>query len=128
MQRAAVRFLWSSTRSILFSLAILAVACGHKKAAVKPPVAPAPPRAVAPAPRKGQPGVATVTPPTPSASSVSLDKDLRGPLIRIGLTVSGEDLKISAAGEFVLVEKTPETPRRPLAGQVQVRLERPAAS
>jgi stage II sporulation protein D len=129
MQRAAVRFLWPSTRSILFSLAILAVACGHKNAAVKPPAAPATTRrAVAPAPRKEQPGVVTITPPTPSASSVSLDKNLRGPLIRIGLTVSGEDLKISAAGEFVLVEKTPETPRRTLAGQVQVRLERPAAS
>lgn len=129
MQRAAVRFLWSSTRSILFLLAILAVACGHKKATVKPPAAPATmPHVVAPAPRREQPGVVTVTPPMPSASSVSLDKNLRGPLIRIGLTVSGEDLNISAAGEFVLVEKTPETPRRTLAGQVQVRLERPDAS
>jgi len=139
MHRAAVRFFWSSTRSILFSLAIFAVACGHKNAAVRPPAAPTPPpRTVAPAPRKEPPGVATVTPPAapattnagavPLMSSVSLNKSLRGPLIRIGLTVSGEDLKISAAGDFVLVEKTPETPRRTLAGQVQVRLERPAAS
>jgi stage II sporulation protein D len=48
----------------------------------------------------------------------------RGPLIRIGLAIAAEELRISAAGEFYLVEKSPEAPRRTLAGQVQVRLER----
>lgn len=50
-----------------------------------------------------------------------------GPSIRIGLTVRPGELRISSAGSFVLVEKTPETPRRTLAGAVQIRLERPVA-
>jgi stage II sporulation protein D len=49
-----------------------------------------------------------------------------GPLIRIGLSVQAEELRISAAGDFYLVEKSPETPRRALTGEVQVRMERPA--
>lgn len=46
-------------------------------------------------------------------------------MIRIGLTVPGEEIRLSTAGEYYLVVKTPETPRRTLSGQVQVRVERP---
>jgi len=49
-----------------------------------------------------------------------------GPLIRIGLSIKAEELRISAAGKFYLVEKTPEAPRITLAGEVAVRLERPS--
>jgi stage II sporulation protein D len=44
-------------------------------------------------------------------------------LIRVNLTVAAEELRISSSGEFYLVEKTPESPRHALTGQVQVRLE-----
>ena len=48
-------------------------------------------------------------------------------MIRVSLTVPAQELKISAAGEYFLVEKTQETPRHTLTGQVQVRLEKPVA-
>ena len=49
-----------------------------------------------------------------------------GPLVRIGLSIRAEELRISAAGQFYLVEKIPEAPRLSLTGEVSVRLERPS--
>jgi stage II sporulation protein D len=118
----------------LLLLAFLAAACGHKNAVVAPPSAPpvsqssktnTPPRQEAPS-----------LPATPGGSGVSADRtpiaaltpagaSIPGPLIRIGLSIQAEELRIAAAGEFYLVEKIPEAPRRAVRGEVRVRLERP---
>jgi stage II sporulation protein D len=63
------------------------------------------------------------TPEPPAASAGPLTP---GPLIRIGLSIRAEELRISAAGQFYLVEKIPEAPRLTLTGEVSVRLERPS--
>jgi len=47
-----------------------------------------------------------------------------GPPIRIGLTSAAKDVRISAPGEFYLLERVPEATRHPVSGEVNVRLER----
>ena len=47
-----------------------------------------------------------------------------GPPIRIGLTVAARDVRISAPGEFYLLERAPEATRRSVGGELQVRVER----
>jgi stage II sporulation protein D len=115
---------------------LLAAACGHKNAPVRPPASSSPAKNVpvqqpmpTPPPKTPVPmpaakaTPATVKPPvTPPAPDLPVT---RGPSIRIGLTVPAEELRISSGGELILVEKTPEAGRRTLTGQVQVRLERP---
>ncbi len=123
--------------AVILLLAFQAAGCGHKSAKPKPPVATRPTAAPAAKPEPQPPPVApppsrpsgdrpavdrTVVPPQPIENST-----LRGPLIRVSLTIPAEELRISAASEFSLVEKVPETPRRQIAGQVQVRLERPVS-
>jgi len=134
MRRAALSTFRCHIGALPLLLALLAAACGHKNVVVKPP-APPPPRSNAPSRRESLPP--TVVPPQPTTAagagaakasvppSASPSTALHAPLVRIGLTVPAEELRISAEGEFYLVEKTPETPRRTLTGQVQVRLERP---
>jgi stage II sporulation protein D len=115
-----------------------AAGCGRKRITTPPPAA-APPRTEKPsAPPRTQPappaavpapktGTASDTAGRPAAAEPTLRTGIPGPSIRIGLTVPAGDLRISSRGAFVLVEKTPETPRWSLAGQVQVRRERPAS-
>jgi len=136
MHRAAANSLRSAPGILVLFCGLLTGACGHKNAPVKPP-APLPPvtnipsRQPAPTPPPNVPApvpaakttTGTVKPPVPPpAPDIPVT---RGPSIRIGLTVPAEELRISSAGEFILVEKTPEAGRRTLTGQVQVRLERP---
>ncbi len=118
----------------MFSL--LAAGCGHKTVAVKPP-APPPPKVSVPPRQEPQPGAPKPLPPATTAGAppatqpskapapVPVAPRVKGPLIRIGLTVPGEEIKLTSAGEFYLLEKTPETPRRTISGQIQVRVERP---
>jgi stage II sporulation protein D len=47
-----------------------------------------------------------------------------GPPIRIGLETTAIQVRISAPGEFYLVEKIPEAPRQTVRGEVEIRLER----
>jgi stage II sporulation protein D len=136
MRGAAANSFRTAPGILVLLCSLLAAACGHKTAVVRPPVA-QPPRANVPATKPVPPPVTPApppktgtvttakrpTPPTP----VSVSPDLRGPSIRIGLTVPSEELRISAAGEFILVEKSPEAARQTLTGQVQVRMERPLA-
>lgn len=135
MRRAALNAFRCHIGTVSLLLALLAAACGHKNVAVKPP-APPPPQTTAPSGKElplppvipPQPTTAagagtTKTQPSPSAPT---SLALHGPFVRVGLTVlHPEELRVSAEGEFYLVEKTPEAPRRALTGQVQVRLERP---
>jgi stage II sporulation protein D len=51
-----------------------------------------------------------------------------GPPIRIGLTETARDVRISAPGEFYLLERVPEATRRPVSGEINVRVERGEAS
>ncbi len=129
MRGAAANSLRNTPIVLMLLFALLASACGHKAPVVQPPVA-QPPRANAPATRPAQPPVTPAPIPkgvTPAKQAppapVSATTDVRGPLIRIGLTVQQAELRISASREFILVEKSPEAMRQSLRGQVQVRLE-----
>jgi stage II sporulation protein D len=136
MHRAAVNLFRPASGILVLFCGLLTAACGHKSAPVRPPLPPPhgtnvpsrkpvptpPPNTPAPVPA-AKTAAGTVKPPVaPPAPNLPIN---RGPAIRIGLTVSAEELRISSAGEFILVEKTPEAGRRNLKGQVQVRLERP---
>lgn len=46
-----------------------------------------------------------------------------GPPIRIALSTAHQEIRISAPGEFYLIEKIPEAPKEILRGEVQVRVE-----
>ncbi len=119
---------------VTFLISFLVAACGHKSVTVRPPAPPSP-KVSAPPRREPPPGVpkpppaATTTGAPPAAEHAKapapVAPSVKGPLIRIGLTVPGEEIRLSSAGEFYLVEKTPENPRRTLSGQVRVRVERP---
>jgi stage II sporulation protein D len=45
------------------------------------------------------------------------------PLIRIGLTTSAKEIRISSAGDFYFIEKTPEASRQLVQGEVRLRIE-----
>jgi stage II sporulation protein D len=96
--------------------ALFATACGKKNIVIPPPT-PAPPPPAAKIP--------PVVPPKPVPVPPEPGESVRGPNIRIRLTVTAREIRITSAGEFQLVEKTPETPRHTLRGTVQVRLETP---
>ncbi len=119
---------------VLMLSALSSAACGHK-AKVPPPT-----RTVnTPPPKPVQPPAATKAatkrsqpvPPEPKSESVvapesvpTIASGVRGPLIRIGLTTSAREIRISSPGQFFLVEKVPESPRRMLQGEFDVRVER----
>jgi stage II sporulation protein D len=48
---------------------------------------------------------------------------LPGPPIRIGLTTSAKELRVSSPGEFYVLEKKPEAARQLIRGSIQVRVE-----
>ncbi|MBZ5497915.1 MAG: SpoIID/LytB domain-containing protein [Acidobacteriia bacterium] len=135
MRRAAVDSCRISVSAFVVFCSLLAAGCGHKTVTVSPPRQP--PAATIPAQKPAPVPPPVVTPPTsatvtgagiertPVSPSTLPSPGPRGPSVRIGLTVPAEELRISAAGEFILVEKTPEALRQTLTGQVQVRLERP---
>jgi len=122
-------------------LMTLQLGCGRKAARVTPPVQTPPSRAPAgkpssptpapskpapsrPAPEKPGPGNKTevkpvVPPPVPA------NPNHRGPMIRVALTAPSDAIRISAGGQYYLIEKAPETERRLILGEIQVRLERP---
>ncbi len=66
----------------------------------------------------------TQGPSAPAAYTTSVT----GPPIRIGLTEVARDVRISAPGEFYVLERVPEAARRPLSGEVNIRVERAEAS
>jgi len=120
-------------------LVLALTACGHK-AHVQPPVArskPSPAQTVPqaapqPAPSHTTAGKAhapeseSPAPPATLSGAASAPRAAVGPLIRIGLTTSAREIKVSARGGFFLIEKLPETPRRTLQGEFSVRVEHQA--
>ena len=124
---------------ILIIILAFCAACGKRKAQVKlpggTPSTPAPaqgtgtPKQPAPslppgpaaAGKSGQPAV--IGSKTPAAIVPTAEVSKTGPLIRIGLTTSAREIRISSSGGFYLMEKTPEAPRRLVRGEIQVRIE-----
>jgi stage II sporulation protein D len=82
--------------------------------APSPPLAPGVPAAG---------GKGTVSPGGRPSGTAPAALEVTGPLIRIGLTVAAREVRISAPGEFYLLERTPEATRRSVSGDVQVRIE-----
>ncbi len=111
---------------------LFTAACGHK-ATVKVPK----PRAATPSPtaqtRPAQlpqsvparvPAPSTEVPvPGPALPAPVPTMGMPGPSIRIGLTTSGREVRITAPGEFFLLEKIPEAARRMVRGELQIRVE-----
>ncbi len=122
---------------ILIFLVFLA-GCGKNKTAVRPPAAPPAPSAQKPPSEKPQ-GPAAKAKGTPADASAQapavevpasekeephpLVSAASGPIIRIGLTTSAREVRISSAGRFYLMEKEPEATRKLLEGEVRVRTE-----
>jgi stage II sporulation protein D len=114
----------------------LAAACGkHKvKAKFPTPVSSVPAKKAEPSKppitqAKSEPKKLTSEPeaivlePVGSEPVAPLPGNATGPLIRIGLTTSGKELRISSPGEFYVLEKKPEAKRQLIQGEIQVRVE-----
>jgi stage II sporulation protein D len=61
---------------------------------------------------------------TPEVSAPSLTLVSTGPTIRIGLTTSANEVRISSSAPLYFVEKIPEVSRQLANGDIQVRIER----
>jgi stage II sporulation protein D len=124
-----------SSKAFAVLLALSLTACGHK-AQVHPPVAKSKQQPAKTAPQPAPPGAVAKKPPEPdhdlkpqpaaTAASLPAASTTVGPLIRIGLTTSAREIRVSAPGRFYLVEKIPESPRRALQGDFSVRVEHEA--
>ncbi len=120
----------------LVLLPLFSAACGkHKvKAKFPTPVSPVPAKKAEPSkppipqakpePKKqASAPEAIVSEPTSSEPVALLPGNATGPLIRIGLTTSSTELRISSPGEFYVLEKKPEAKRQLIQGEIQVRVE-----
>ena len=121
---------------ILVLLPLFSAACGkHKvKAKAPTPVSSVPIKKAESAKpaipqTKSEPGKQTGAPeavvlePAASEPAAALAGNAPGPLIRIGLTTSARELRISCPGEFYVLEKVPEAERQLIQGDVQLRVE-----
>jgi stage II sporulation protein D len=112
--------------NIALVLLLVFSACG-KKATVHPPSKTTAVKTARPGPAPAVPGArdhgATRATEGATGTAASL-LVVTGPPIRIGLTVTAREIRISAPGEFYLLERAPEATRRPVGGELQVRVER----
>jgi stage II sporulation protein D len=121
----------------LIFLFAFSTACGTRHARVKTPVSPKLPSSKAakiesakprtpetqakpPATGKSEP-LSVVESREPEAPAPLNEK--AGPLIRIGLTTSAKEIRISSSGSFYLMEKIPEASRLTVQGEIRVRVE-----
>jgi stage II sporulation protein D len=120
-------------------LILLCAACGKRRTVVRPPAerpaASAQEAASAKSKDSTKPGK---TPPTgASAKTVTVEhtdtekevpfpttSPASGPVIRIGLTTSAREVRVSSSGKFYMIEKRPEATRKLLKGEVRIRIER----
>jgi stage II sporulation protein D len=80
-------------------------------------------------PAQSVPPPPVIRPSSPEAEFPLLSGDFNpGPLIRIGLTTTARELRISSAGGYYVMEKVPESPRQLVTGDLQVRIEQGPAS
>jgi stage II sporulation protein D len=122
---------------ILVLLPLFSAACGKHKVKAKSPTpvssipakqiepskAPIPQAKPEPKNHTGEPQAivlepASSEPAAPSAGNAS------GPPIRIGLTTSARELRISSPGEFYVLEKKPEARKQLIQGEIQAQVER----
>jgi stage II sporulation protein D len=139
----ALRFQSPKHQGLLFFVLLLVVSsisCGGRKAKVQRPLprtVPAPqaketdrpkqqnPKQPAPAVPENPPQPAVgeslepgnATPPEPEAYRT-------GPSIRIGLTTSATEIRISSTGEYYVMDKKPESTREPIRGEIWIRAEK----
>src|SRR5438046_9411940 len=88
------------------------------------PASPGPPPAPAPQPKPTETRGKTAGEIEEILPAPSPDTDRAGPSIRIGLSTTSREVRISAADDFYLVEKAPEAERQKIKGEFQVRVER----
>ncbi len=137
----------NSAHRVLFPLILLLLifssACGGKKTQVKRPVArplPQPtakkqepakaPTSAKPIPKTPLPPVAEKPPemviaaPVEPAPAISQAMEpATGPFIRIGLTTTAKEIRISSAGDYYVSDKKPEAERQLIQGEIQIRAE-----
>jgi stage II sporulation protein D len=118
---------------LLILAAFAAAGCGHKVQVQAPQPSPEPPPAAPPLPAarpaaepapaaetaRPAPQIPPTTVPTPEVPS-SMPPS---PPIRIGLSVSSGELRITAADPFYILEKRAEAQRQLVSGEVRVRVE-----
>ncbi len=127
--------------SLVIALLMLATACSHKAKVPTPkvsrtstPTRPAPPPApskarvpeVQPAPsvKESEPVQVPAAAAAPSVINPAPSALPDSPTIRIGLTTSAREVRISSQGDFYLLEKVPEATRQLVRGDLRVRVER----
>ena len=120
---------------LILLLQCLVPACAKKSPASPPivlkptpppvhPASPGPPPAPAPQPKPTEARGKTAGEIEEILPAPSPDTDRAGPSIRIGLSTTSREVRISAADDFYLVEKAPEAERQKIKGEFQVRVER----
>jgi stage II sporulation protein D len=113
---------------LIFCLLLLG-GCGRHKASVRVPIpTPSAPSTSAenPAAKPVPPATSGPAEPRPkpeSAAEIRGFVNMPGPQIRIGLTTTAREIRISSSGAYAFTEKKPETAREPLKGEILVRLE-----
>jgi stage II sporulation protein D len=123
---------------LLLLLLGFSTACGKKNSQVRNPVPqasssskPAEPESA----KQKMPGTQTQPPAagkpehpaaadSPGSGTTAPVNKNAGPIIRIGLTTSAKEIRISSSGKFTFMEKTPEAPRQTVQGDIRVRVER----
>jgi stage II sporulation protein D len=132
------------TKGLIFCgtllLIVLSAACGKHKVQVKAPA----PRAASTDAERGKkspdqqtPSIASKpleaspypeatagesSPPETEGAIPSIELSA-GPMIRIGLTTTAKEVRISSSGAYFLMEKIPEASRKPLRGEIHIRVE-----
>jgi stage II sporulation protein D len=111
--------------TILFALS---AACGNHNVRVPSPLPP--PASGASKAKSNQPQLQTVLPkaagtenPLPGETVAPVEGMASGPSIRIGLSTSAREIRISSSGDFYFMEKTPEASRQLVQGEIRIRIE-----
>ncbi len=123
---------------LILVLILFSAACGGKKAQVKRPAArPMPPPAAPrrepaktpapptlPPPVRERPSEPVIAAPVEPASEVPPATEYApGPFIRIGLTTTAKEIRVSSSGDYYLSDKKPEASRQRIQGEIQLRVE-----
>jgi stage II sporulation protein D len=117
----------------LIFLLLVSGGCGRHKARVRAPIPPS----SAPSTSAEKPAGTPVTAPQPKSKPESDAEispnavtpaipgfvNMPGPQIRIGLTTTAKEIRISSSGEYIFAEKKPEMARERLKGEVLLRVE-----
>ena len=117
----------------ILCILLLSAACGGRKTQAKAPLPR--PSATVPGKKAEVPGDRIPVTPSPSIPKKTLPQappaitplpsieHAAGPPIRIGLTTSAREVRISSSGDYTITEKIPEAPQQAFQGEIRVRLE-----